>query len=90
MFVNYSLTIKNSSRARDVLFVTDVQIIVQRQGDQLVFERESLFQSFAKVGQRPLKLKIVIVIDSVLKRGIVVIHDLLGIGLQQWIEFGGS
>ena len=71
MVVNYSLTIKNSSRARNVIAGADSQVVVQHEGDELVFQRESLFQCFAKVGKRLLKLKIVIVIDSVLQRGIV-------------------
>ena len=89
MVVNYSLTIKNSSRSRDVIFVAHIQAVIQGEGDQLIFQRESLFQRFAKVGKRLLKLKIVIVIDSVLKRGIVLIHDLLGVSFQQRIEFAG-
>ena len=89
MVVNYSLTIKNSSRARNVIAGADSQVVVQHEGDELVFQRESLFQCFAKVGKRLLKLKIVIVIDSILKRGIVVVHDLLGVGFQQRTEFAG-
>ena len=85
MVVNYSLTIKNSSRARDVIFGAGVQ----DEANQLIFQRESLFQRFAKVGKRLLELKIVIVIDGVLKRGIVVIHDLLGVGFQQRTKFAG-
>jgi|GEM_PF-3838444 len=49
MVVNYSLTIKNSSRARDVIFVTHIQAVIQDEGDQPVFQRESLFQRFAKI-----------------------------------------
>ena len=89
MVVNYSLTIKNSSRARDVLFIAGIHVIVQHEGDQLIFQRESLLQRFTEIGQRLLKLKLVIVIDGVLERGIVVIHDLLGVGFQQRIEFAG-
>ena len=66
MVVNYSLTIKNSSRARNVIAGADIQVVVQHEGDELVFQRESLFQRFAKIGKRLLKLKLVIVIDSVL------------------------
>ena len=50
MVVNYSLTIKNSSRARNVIAGADSQVVVQHEGDELVFQRESLFQCFAKVG----------------------------------------
>jgi hypothetical protein len=44
MFVNYALTTKNSSGPSDVIFVAGSQIVIQRQGNQLIFQRESLFQ----------------------------------------------
>ena len=86
MVVNYSLTIKNSSRARDVIFGAGVQ----DEANQLIFQRESLFQRFAKVGKRLLELKIVIVIDGVFEAGIVVVHHLLGIGFQLRVKPGGG
>ena len=64
MVVNYSLTIKNSSRSRDVIFVAHIQAVIQGEGDQLIFQRESLFQRFAEVGKRLLKLTITILSSS--------------------------
>ncbi|MNE97366.1 hypothetical protein D3C80_1956960 [compost metagenome] len=52
VFVNYALTINNSSRSRDVIFVTGFQIVVQHEGNQLIFQRKSPFQGFAQIGQR--------------------------------------
>ena len=46
MVVNYSLTIKNSSRARDVIFGTGIQ----DEANQPIFQRESLLQRFTEVG----------------------------------------
>lgn len=90
MYVNYSLTAHNSSSRRDIVADAVFQVIGHGQGDQLIFKRKARFQGFADIRERLLELEVVIVIDSVFEAGVVIIHNLLGVGFQLWIEPGGG
>ena len=68
-----------------------IQAVIQGEGDQLIFQRESLFQRFAEVGKRLLKLKIVIVIDGVLKYlAASKLYPLLEANTQQIMDYYDS
>ena len=66
MYVNYALTVHNSSGRRNIIAHVIAQALCgDSQGDQLIFQRETRFQRLADIRQRLLKFKIVIVIDGV-------------------------
>ncbi len=90
MYVNYALTVHNSSGRRNIIAHVIVQVMGDSQGDQFIFQRETRLQRLADIRQRLLKFKIVIVIDGVFEAGIVVVHHLLGIGFQLRVKPGGG
>ena len=90
MYVNYALTVHNSSGRRNIIAHVIAQVMGDSQGDQFIFQRETRLQRLADIRQRLLKLKIVIVIDGVFEAGIVVVHHLLGIGFQLRVKPGGG
>lgn len=90
MYVNYALMAHNSSGRRDIVADVVFAAVGDGEGDQVIFQRKARFQRFADVRQRLLELKVVIVIDGVFEAGVVIIHDLLGIGLQLWINLSGG
>lgn len=90
MYVNYALTVHNSSGRRNIIAHVIAQVMGDSQGDQFVFQRETRLQRLADIRQRLLKFKIVIVIDGVFEAGIVVVHHLLGIGFQLRVKPGGG
>ena len=88
MYVNYALTVHNSSGRRNIIAHVIAQVMGDSQGDQFIFQRETRLQRLADIRQRLLKFKIVIVIDGVFEAGIVVVHHLLGIGFQLRVKPG--
>ncbi len=90
MYVNYALTVHNSSGRRNIIAHVIAQVMGDSQGDQFIFQRETRLQRLADIRQRLLKFKIVIVIDGVFEAGIVVVHHLLGIGFQLRVKPGGG
>lgn len=90
MYVNYSLTVHNSSGRRDIVANAVFPIVSDDQRQQLVLKREACLQRLADIRQRLLKFEIVIMIDGVFEAGIVVVHHLLGIGFQLRVDFGGG
>ena len=68
MYVNYSLTVKNSSGRRNIIAGADIQVVVQHRAMSLSSSVNRSSSDFAKIRKRLLKLKIVIVIDGVLER----------------------
>lgn len=90
MYVNYALTVHNSSGRRNIITHVIAQVMGDSRGDQFIFQRETRLQRLADIRQRLLKFKIVIVIDGVFEAGIVVVHHLLGIGFQLRVKPGGG
>lgn len=90
MYVNYALTVHNSSGRRNIIAHVIAQVMGDGEGDQFIFQRETRLQRLADIRQRLLKFKIVIVIDGVFEAGIVVVHHLLGIGFQLRVKPGGG
>lgn len=90
MYVNYALTVHNSSGRRNIIAHVIAQVMGDSEGDQFIFQRETRLQRLADIRQRLLKFKIVIVIDGVFEAGIVVVHHLLGIGFQLRVKPGGG
>ena len=90
MYVNYALTVHNSSGRRNIIAHVIAQVMGDSQGDQFIFQRETRLQRLADIRQRLLKFKIVIVIDGVFEAGILVVHHLLGIGFQLRVKPGGG
>lgn len=90
MYVNYALTVHNSSGRRNIIAHVIAQVMGDSRGDQFIFQRETRLQRLADIRQRLLKFKIVIVIDGVFEAGIVVVHHLLGIGFQLRVKPGGG
>lgn len=64
MYVNYALTVHNSSGRRNIIAHVIAQVMGDSQGDQFIFQRETRLQRLADIRQRLLKFKIVIVIDA--------------------------
>ena len=69
MYVNYALTVHNSSGRRNIIAHVIAQVMGDSQGDQFIFQRETRLQRLADIRQRLLKFKIVIVIDGVFEAG---------------------